>query len=114
MLSTYVRYGHYERFVYQYEYVYFAYSYLDRIVDLDGNVTGELRNCGKSGSLLVAMDNKNHVENLIERKIFHDLEFKTTWRKIVLTKSNAQIAKRTLSYFQELATYAKEKGALWR
>ena len=41
MLSIYVRYGHYERFAYRYEYVYFTYSYLGHIVDLDGNVTDE-------------------------------------------------------------------------
>ena len=28
MLSMYVRYGHYQRFAYRYEYVYFTYSYL--------------------------------------------------------------------------------------
>ena len=39
MLYIYVRYGHYERFGYRYEYVYFTYSYLGRIVELDSNVT---------------------------------------------------------------------------
>ena len=38
---------------------------------------------------------------------------KTTWRKTV-PKPNAQIVKRTILHFQELAKYTKGRGKSWR
>ena len=54
-----------------------------------------------------AEEDVQHLEGVAKRT-------QTTWRKIVPMKPNAQTAKKTILHFQDLVTYKRESGKLWK